>query len=112
MDTGNISLPDWVLDATREANSISFGRVPVELVVARGQVTKVVGTRNKSVKVKNADEAFLYAFDYARSILRKEKDLPPTDPKNGGTITFSLTHKNGEISLVNTFDTIEYNYPM
>lgn len=108
----DIDLPGWVLDAQREANSMTYGRVPVELVVARGRVAKVVGTKNTSIKVKSADEAFIYAIDYVRSKLNAEKELSPTDPKNGGTITFSLTHKSGQVSLVNTFDTIEYNYPM
>lgn len=107
-----LDLPEWILDAQREANSMSYGRVPVELVVARGQVTKVVGNKNVSVKVKNNDEAVIYIVDYIRSILKKESAQFPTDPKNGGTITFSLTHKDGRISLINTFDTIEYNYPM
>lgn len=106
-----MDFPQWVIDAQRDARTMAFGRVPLELVVAQGEVTKVVGTKNKSVQFKNRsiDEAILYVVDLVRSAVNADD---PNGAKNGGTITFSITHKDKKVSLVNTFETVEYNYPM
>jgi hypothetical protein len=106
-----MDLPQWYIDAQREARSMTFGRVPLELVVAQGEVSKVIANRNISTKFKTNDDALIFMLDHVRTALKAESELAPDDPKNGGTMTFSLTHKNGRISLINTFDTVEYNYP-
>jgi hypothetical protein len=110
-----LQLPEWYLDAQRQTQDMTFGRIPLELVVANGQVTKVVGTRNTSTKFKSNDDALLYILDHVRTTLNKETQKlqdEPDNPQNGGTISIGITHKNGKVSLVNTFDTLEFNYPM
>jgi hypothetical protein len=107
-----LSLPQWVLDTQRQVTETVYGRVQLELVVSHGRTAKAIGTKNTSVKVKANDEAFIYMIDHVRTLLNAEKDLATSEPKNGGTITFSITHKSGKISVVNTFETIEFNYPV
>lgn len=110
-----LQLPEWYLDAQRQTQDMTFGRVPLELVVANGQVTKVVGTKTTSTKFKSNDDALLYILDHVRTILNKEQQRltdNPGDPLNGGVINLAISHKNAKVTLINTFDNIEFNYPM
>lgn len=93
-----VEYPEWMLDVMRTKQDMMYGRIPVELVISGNQVTKVVGTKMKQTKFRNNDEAKIYVLDQINA------------GTVNGTQTISVIKKNGNITQVNTFEQIEYNY--
>jgi hypothetical protein len=106
-----MDFPEWVLDIQRAKQGMLYGRIPLELVVAQEKITKVVGTKSHQTKFRNTEEAQIFMLDYVRSKLKNAGES--TDPtKRDGAITFTIMHKGDKVTQINTFDTVEYNYPM
>jgi hypothetical protein len=104
-------LPEWFLDIQRSKQGMMFGRIPLELVVAQEKITKVIGTKSLQTKFRNTNEGQIFMLDHVRTKLKDAGEA--TDPsKSDGAITFTIMHKGEKITQINTFDTVEYNYPM
>lgn len=104
-------LPSWFLDIQRSKQNMAYGRIPLELVVSGNAITKVIGTQSHQTKFRTSDEARIFMLDHLNTKLREAVEAE--DPaKRDGTITFSISHKGDKITQINTFDTVEYNYPL
>lgn len=106
-----LDYPEWVLDIQRAAHGMMFGRIPLELVVAQGKITKVIGSKSMQTKFRDTKEAQVFMLDHIRTKL-KEAGEPDAPNKQDGTSVFTVVHKGDKITQINTFDTVEYNYPM
>ena len=101
MDISDI--PQWFLDIQRSKQSLQFGRIPLELVVSQGEISKVIGTRSNQVRFHAHEQdqkaAKLWVLDILNTLV------------SDGTTTFSIIHKGPLIKQINTFDAVEYSYP-
>lgn len=102
-------LPAWFLDVSRAKQGMMYGRIPLELVVSSEKITKVIGTKSFQVKFRDTNEAQIYLLDYVRS---KLKEAMATDTRKDGSFTFTVMHKGDRITQINTFENIEYLYPL
>lgn len=95
-------LPQWFFDIQTAARSMKFGRINFELVVANGEISKVIGNKVNQVRFHGHEQdqkaAKLWALDELNTM------------EGNGTKTFSVVHKGQITNQINTFDTIEYNY--
>lgn len=104
-------MPSWYLDVSRSKQGMMYGRIPIELVVSSEKITKVIGTKSFQTKFKDTNEAQIFMLDHVRTKLKEAGDS--TDPgKRDGSFTFTVMHKGDKVTQVNTFDTVEYNYPI
>ena len=100
MDISDI--PEWFFDIQLAKKTMQFGRIPLELVVSGGEVSKVIGTRSDQIRFQPHEQeqrsARLWVVDLINSM------------KTDGTTTFSVIHKGPIIKQINFFDTVEYSY--
>ena len=103
--------PEWLLDIQRAKQGMMYGRIPLELVVSQEKITKVIGTKSFQTKFRDTNEGQLFMLDHVRTKLKDAGES--SDPtKRDGSITFTIMHKGDRITQINTFDTVEFNYPM
>ena len=97
------NMPNWFLDIQRAKQGAQYARIPLELVVSNGEISKVVGSRSQQVRFQPHEQDQKAARLWVLDVLNTAD--------GDGTTTFSVIRKNGVIKQVNTFDTVEYNYP-
>ncbi len=94
--------PQWIIDVQAEAKKMGYGRIPMEFVVANGEIGKSIGSSSTHTKFRSFDRdqktAKIWVLDKLNTL------------EGDGTITISVVHHGSTITQVNTFDTIENNY--